>query len=62
MNIKRCFGTAVIKMRDKFLKISYIKFSEYLQGVSGGIVNILGGGSMEYPPPRHYTTHSGWVT
>jgi hypothetical protein len=34
-----------ITLQQKYLKAGY---SNYIQGVSGGIVNILGGGSMDY--------------
>jgi hypothetical protein len=44
-----------MKMTIKFIiKFNYVtqaadrKFNTYIQSVSGGIVNILGGGSMDY--------------
>ena len=30
------------------LNVSHMLVTRYIQGVSGGIVNILGGGSMDY--------------
>jgi len=44
-------GSIIVGHHQRTFKITHVSCSEtshYIQGVSGGIVNVLGGGSMDY--------------